>query len=249
MNSFLRHFWKKIFRRNWIFGLVLIFLFGIPRFYLVLNANVSGSFNSVSIIFVLMWIAPWVFLTRTGRRQIGLCTPSKPSWIFYSFILGILGASVLHIIGLGLFDTTVSNWFAYIAESYKLNIGEINPSDKMIYFIIFSIIGMTFSPIGEELLYRGIIHRSLYEKLGDRNASIADSAAFGLTHLAHFGIVYTAGAWKFLPFPSILWIILIFSTGILFSVCKHKTGSILGAIICHAGFNLAMMYYIFYHIL
>ena len=156
---------------------------------------------------------------------------------------------MLHLIGMGLFDTTINNWFVYISESYKLNIGEINPSDKMIYFIIFSIIGMTFSPIGEELLYRGIIHHGLSEKMGKRGAAVADSAAFGLTHLAHFGIVYISGIWKFLFLPALMWIILIFGTGLLFNFCKHKCGSIFGAIVCHAGFNVAMMYFIFYHIL
>lgn len=30
--------------------------------------------------------------------------------------------------------------------------------------------------------------------------------------------------------------------------CKQQTGSLLGAIIAHAGFNLAMIYFIFYHL-
>jgi len=35
----------------------------------------------------------------------------------------------------------------------------------------------------------------------------------------------------------------------LFTYARIKSGSILGAIIAHAGFNLAMIYFIFYHIL
>ena len=117
------------------------------------------------------------------------------------------------------------------------------------YFAIFAIIGMTFSPIGEELLYRGLIHQSFVPKFGNNKASILDSLAFAVVHLAHFGIIYTNGNWKFLIIPAILWITLMFLTSRLFYYCKIKTDSIYGAIIGHAGFNLAMTYFIFYHIL
>jgi membrane protease YdiL (CAAX protease family) len=108
---------------------------------------------------------------------------------------------------------------------------------------------MVFSPIGEELFYRGIVHGSFVPKTGEHMASIIDSLAFALTHLAHFGIVYIMGNWSFLFVPSLLWVFFMFLTSRLFFLCKVKTGSILGAIASHAGFNLAMMYFILYHIL
>lgn len=60
-------------------------------------------------------------------------------------------------------------------------------------------------------------------------------------------IVYFIGV--LLIIPAILWVFLMFITSRIFIICKKKTGSILGAIISHAGFNLTMMYFIFYHIL
>ena len=108
---------------------------------------------------------------------------------------------------------------------------------------------MTFSPIGEELFYRGVVHACFATNNGEQKASIYDSLAFGLTHLAHFGIVYIAGAWSFLFIPALLWVIGMFFASRLFFVCKQKTQSILGAMICHAGFNITMIYFIFYHIL
>ena len=108
---------------------------------------------------------------------------------------------------------------------------------------------MLFSPIGEELFYRGMIHGSFSRKYGDNKASHIDSLAFALTHLAHFGIVYVDGQWDFLLLPSLLWLIFMFFTSRLFHYCKKRTGSILGAIVSHAAFNGCMMYFIFYHIL
>jgi hypothetical protein len=107
---------------------------------------------------------------------------------------------------------------------------------------------MTFSPFGEELMYRGLIHQSFVSKLGNNKASIIDSLAFAVVHLAHFGFVYSSLHWNFLFVPAILWVTFMFLTSRMFFYCKTKSQSIYGAIICHAGFNFAMTYFIFYHI-
>jgi len=43
---------------------------------------------------------------------------------------------------------------------------------------------MLFSPIGEEFLYRGIVHGSFVSRFGEWRASVFDSLAFALTHVA-----------------------------------------------------------------
>ncbi|MCP3933232.1 MAG: CPBP family intramembrane metalloprotease [Bacteroidetes bacterium] len=247
--SILKPIWDNLFRSTWLFGLLLIFVWGIPRFIIVLSANVSGNYNLVSVIFITMWISPWIFLSKFGRSKIGLKRAEYPKWIVYGFFLGILFCSFMFLIINELYGDSIGNWFLYISNSYS-NIPEnITHSDKLIYFIIYAFISMIFSPIGEELFYRGIIHECFASKWNDKIATIIDSSAFALTHLAHFGIIYHLGQWSFLLFPSILWVIFIFFIGVLFYVIRKKSGSILGSIVCHAGFNLAMMYFIFYHIL
>jgi len=118
-----------------------------------------------------------------------------------------------------------------------------------LYFLPYVKNLLDFIPIGEELFYRGLVHGSFRDNVGDNRASYIDSSAFALTHLAHFGIVYVNGQWNFLFIPSILWVLFIFITSRLFYFCKKRTGSILGAIISHAAFNVTMMYLIFYYIL
>ena len=110
-------------------------------------------------------------------------------------------------------------------------------------------IGILFSPIGEELLYRGLAHESLATRLGNRGAALVDAGAFAVTHLAHFGIVYIAGAWTLLPLPALLWVVAMFLSSLVFYAFRVLTGSILGAIVAHAAFNLAMTYVIFYGVL
>src|SRR4051794_16354087 len=46
----------------------LILVFGIVRMALVMQANVTGSYQVVSTVFVAMAVLPWVLLTGSGRR-------------------------------------------------------------------------------------------------------------------------------------------------------------------------------------
>lgn len=107
---------------------------------------------------------------------------------------------------------------------------------------------MLFSPIGEEFLYRGVVHGSFIAKYGEVKASIFDGLAFALTHLAHFGIIYQAGSWDFYMVPALLWVVSMFTVSQVFFRCKLMCDSIFGAVFSHAGFNFAMMYFIFYYI-
>jgi membrane protease YdiL (CAAX protease family) len=247
---------KKFFFRfdalsfNWRFGLALILLFGIPRFLIVLEANRTGNYNFTSIIFVIMALSPFLLLHKEGRRAIGLLKPKNAVWLLKSFALGIFICTLIFMLGKFLYGASINNWFVYVSKSYQsIPVEELKGSNRSLYFVMFAIIGMTFSPVGEELLYRGLIHQSFVPAFGNNKASIIDSLAFSLVHLAHFGIVYSDGVFEILIVPSILWIILMFLTSRLFFYCKTKTGSIYGAIAGHAGFNLAMTYFIFYHLL
>lgn len=144
---------------------------------------------------------------------------------------------------------TVENPFAYITGTYSNVPDSPSDTDRLIYFVIYAVIGMLFSPIGEELLYRGIPHESLASRLRDRGVALVDAGAFAVIHLAHFGIVFVAGAWSFLPIPALLWVAAMFLSSLGFYAFRVLTGSILGAIVAHAAFNLAMNWVIFYAVL
>jgi uncharacterized protein len=245
----LRPIWQNLFPFNWVFGLLLIFLLGIPRFIIALQANVTGNYNLITFIFIFMLFAPVIFLTKKGRREIGIKKPANYHWLLYSFLAGIALCVIMFIAAELFFNETVRNWFVYISSSYKAPRTGLSGSERLIFFSIYALIGMTFSPVGEELFYRGIVHGSFVDRYGEQKSSIIDSLAFSLTHLAHFGIIYNSGTWSFHFLPALLWVFFMFMASRLFFLCKQKTGSILGAVFCHASYNLTMMYFIFYHIL
>jgi membrane protease YdiL (CAAX protease family) len=230
-------------------GILLLVLFGLVRVALVLLANVTGSYQAVSFVFVAMIALPLIMLTREGRTRIGLVRPSRWRWVVPALIAGVAMALTVHAAAAALWGHTLSHPFAYIASSYSDVPASPSDEDRLIYFIIFAVIGMIFSPIGEELLYRGVAHESIAADLGDRRAALIDAAAFAVTHVAHFGLVFVAGAWAFLPLPALFWVSTMFLASLAFYGFRMLTGSLAGAITAHAGFNLAMNWVIFYAII
>jgi len=190
-------------------------------------------------------IAPFIFLSKYGRKEIGITKPEKYNWLLIAFVFGLIASIFLYFLGQTLFGNSYENWYNYIGKSYKIPT-RISPNDKKILFSIMVFTGMTFSPIGEELFFRGIVHSSFAKSIGEKKASIVDGSAFALTHISHFGLVFINNKWDFFTIPTIIWVTSMFLVSFLFFTFRKYSKSILGAIICHSAFNLGMIYCIFY---
>lgn len=245
METELRPFWNKIFRFNWKFGLFLILIVCIPRFILVLNANASGNYSSIGMIMFVSAVAPFIFLSKYGRRKIGITKPERYNWLFIAFASGLIFSILLYFLGQSLYGNSYKNWYQYIGKSYSIPTG-IDAHSKAILFAIMALTGMTFSPIGEELFFRGIVHASFAKSIGEKKASIVNSSAFAITHISHFGLVFINSQWIFYIIPAIIWVTSMFLVSVLFFILKQRSYSLLGAMICHSAFNLGMIYCIFY---
>ena len=245
MENELRPFWNRIFNYNWKFGLFLILMVCIPRFLLVLNANATGNYSSIGLIMVISGIAPFVFLSKYGRKKAGITRPGKYKRLLPAFAAGLIVSILLYFLGHYLYGNSIENWYMYIGKSYHIPAG-IDQHNKAILFAVMTFTGMTFSPIGEELFFRGIVHSSFAKSIGENKASVVDSSAFALTHISHFGLVFIHQQWHFLTIPAIIWVSGMFLVSVLFFFFKRYTGSLAGAMICHAAFNLGMIYCIFY---
>jgi len=237
----LKSFWKKLFSQSWILLLALAVIMAIPRFVFMLK----GDYNSILFIFIFMWIAPFLMLTKAGRKHMGLTKPKSISWLGGGFLLGIAGAIGLYFIGDIVFGDTIDHWYNSVMKSFNKGslIQDIRPN--YILFLLISLPTMIFSPIGEEFFFRGMMQEAFAEKWGTTISTFAEASFFAITHLAHHGLIATSFGYQLLPsaFP---WIILMMTVSILFSAIRNQSGSIWGAVVCHAGFNFGMMWCIFY---
>lgn len=225
--------------------MVLLILVCIPRFALVLEANATGNYSAIGMIMLISAIVPFVFLGRYGQRSIGITKPTSYRWLLWAFAGGLMASLLLLVIGNFLYGSSYQNWYVYIAKSYQIP-QDISVNDKKILFMIMALVGMTFSPVGEEVFFRGIVHSSFAKSVGEKRASVVDGFAFALTHVSHFGLVYMAGELDFFVFPTLIWVSGMFLLSLLFYEFKKRSGSIWGSILCHAAFNLGMIYSIFY---
>jgi hypothetical protein len=83
-HHFLKNFWQKLFTFNAVFGLTLILIWGVLRFIIVLNANNTGNYQWVSLVFISMWVAPFIFLNKGGRKKIAsVSLKSMPGYFFH----------------------------------------------------------------------------------------------------------------------------------------------------------------------
>jgi membrane protease YdiL (CAAX protease family) len=241
----LRSFWARLFNFDWKFGTFLILIVCIPRFILVLQANANGSYGAIGAIMFVSALAPFIFLTRNGQSYIGLIRTKRYQWLFMAFICGIMLSLILYYLGEILYGASYENWYVYIAKSYKIPAG-LQAGDKRTMFLIMAAVGMTFSPIGEELFFRGIVHSSFAHALGEKRALIIDALAFSVTHISHFGLVFVNHGFTLYTVPMLIWVSSMFLVSVLFYYFKQRSGSLIGAVVCHAGFNLGMIFSIFY---
>lgn len=230
-------------------GLVLLALFSAARFGLVMQANVTKDYGPASLLFVVMALVPLILLTGEGRRRIGMVRPTSLRGVAAGFFLGALACAAMVATAGWLFGSGDDNAFVYIAGTYSGLPSPMDDRTRLILFAVFALIGMTFSPVGEELFYRGLVHETLTGRFGEGRASLFEAGAFALVHVAHFGLIWRTTGWTFLVGPAIWWVAGLFVTGLVFSWARRASGSILGAILAHAGFNLTMTAWIFYGVL
>jgi membrane protease YdiL (CAAX protease family) len=230
-------------------GWILLGLFSVARVVLVLHANVAGSYALVSLLFVVMALTPIMLLAHPGRQRIGLRWRLRPFGAFAGILIGASCCAAMIASAHLLFGPGENNAFAYVARSYSGLPPVMSEVERLILFVVFALIGMTLSPLGEELFYRGLVHECFAGKIGERRAACLDAAAFALVHLAHFGLIWTAAGWALLPLPALWWLCGMFITALAFNWSRRSSGSLLGAVAAHSAFNLSMTAWIFFGIL
>ncbi|MCD7974132.1 MAG: CPBP family intramembrane metalloprotease [Candidatus Azobacteroides sp.] len=244
----LRRFWARYFNFDWKLGLLLICIFVVLRFIIALNNARYGGSSAIFLLFLSMWFVPIIFLTSEGRKAIGIRKPDKWIKLFYSFLAGGLFCAVTYLITYLLYGYSIHNSFVYMSRVYGFTL-EMLEGFRYQFFFISLCMSMTFSPIGEEILYRGVIHGCFVGKYGENKASVIDSLVFMIVHLPHFEIIYDSGKWSFPFFPALLWMVSMFLVSRLFFRCKMYSHSIWGAVLAHSGYNGVMMYFTYFHIL
>lgn len=236
----LRKLWQQRLPPLWVVCIVIAIVAAMPRFYWLLHNN----YNAVIFIFIFFITLPFILLTREGRRSIGFRKIRFPSLIA-CFMAGISISFLVYLVGRWLHGHGESHWYVVVMKSFDRDGVVAQLQGNVFLFLAVTLPTMIFSPLGEEFFFRGLLHDALSQRWGAGTAAVADPAFFGVTHLAHYGLVIAGGTltWQSTAF---LWVVLMAASSVLFYQARRWAGSIWGAVACHSGFNFAMMYIIVY---
>ena len=194
--------------------------------------------------FTIMALTPWLLMNGEGRRQIGLQRPLRPGAWLPAIALGALASLACFAIGTALFGKGAENWFVSIANNYR-GVMDTSGMSLLTLHLVFTLPALIFSPLAEEVFFRGMLQRTLEQHLSERTSTVIESAAFGAVHLCHHGLVLGAAGLGWMPLSGSLWMLLMFCTALLFARIRKRSGSLYPAMAAHAAFNLAMNALIF----
>lgn len=194
--------------------------------------------------FVLMALIPWLLLDAQGRRRIGLSRAAAARIYPIALVAGGVAAFACFWLGRALFGTGGDNWFVTIASNYHRMVDTTGWSALRLH-LFFTVPALIFSPIGEEIFFRGYLQDALERRFSVRASTFTECAAFGVVHLCHHGLLWTAASLTLLPVSGPVWAVLMFGAAFLFARLRKASGSLLPAIVAHAAFNLVMNLTIF----
>jgi hypothetical protein len=69
--------------------------------------------------FLLMGALPFSVLTRSGRREIGICKVSRRVWFLWGPLLGMLAAAGPVAVGFALYGYGSDNWMITLRNMYR----------------------------------------------------------------------------------------------------------------------------------
>lgn len=195
--------------------------------------------------FCLMAATPWLLLDRDGRRRIGLARATQGRFYLVGIAAGALAALASGALGLLLFGAGPDNWYVSVATNYRAMM-DTRAFSMLVLQLVFTTPALLFSPIGEEIFFRGVLQGALAQRWGVAIATAVECLLFGLVHLCHHGVARVGGAVAWLPLSGALWVAQMTLVALLFATLRQRSGSLYPAMAAHAAFNLAMNSFIFY---
>jgi membrane protease YdiL (CAAX protease family) len=193
--------------------------------------------------FVTLMAIPFIFLSRDGRRQIGLTTGFRARWILWGLLSGALAAVAVGLLGHLLFARSANNWYVTVGATI-LSDPRLKSLPAAMLLPALAIPAALFSPVGEELFFRGVFHESIAGHAGHGVAAVITGCAFGLMHVFHHGISTGPGGVNVRVVSGLLWVLLTLGLSLMFNACRRRSGSIWPAVVCHTAFNVTMVGFI-----
>ena len=239
-SSFLCAPWSRIPISPWLFSLLVLAILTAARFYAVFGGSPWGRILFL-LDFLAMWALPFLVLTAQGRREIGLRKQGNTaSALALSALAGACSGFAVYAAGMVLYGSSPDNWCVSIRDAFHL--AEMRAAMPLaVAFAAVVLPAMIVSPIGEELLFRGLIQQSFARRWNVVIATVVNGLAFGLVHLHVHGLWRDAAGFHLHIVSGALMVLLMAGVSAVFTLCRLRSGSLYAAMVAHSACNLAMI--------
>jgi membrane protease YdiL (CAAX protease family) len=188
----------------------------------------------IPLSMMVAWPMPWLLSDRAGRAEVGFRLPAL-RWIPLAGALGLVSVATCALTAWLMFGTGTDNWFARhtvaLAETATRFPAGTTVSQTFWYLTIPA---MIFSPIGEEILFRGYPMQHWARTRGPRAGLLRQAGAFSVVHLAHYGLH------PFQPALIPLWLLSMFGVAVMLGWLAQRSRSLIPAKLAHVVFNLLL---------
>jgi membrane protease YdiL (CAAX protease family) len=237
--SLIRPIWRALIGPSWVVALVFYFVVAAVRYFAFLS-----PYELQHIFFlqtVAMWALPYLLLTQSGRREIGL-SDHGPSFkvMLFSALAGAACALAFFGLGMAIYGNSPDNWCISIRNYLHLDEmrGVIPPAGL---FALYALPAIFLNPIGEELLFRGFMQEALGRRFNSVVGAAVSSTLFGLIYLYVHGLTHDAAGFHLRAASAAVAFCFMALIGGVFTLCRMLSGSLWPSMVSHAAFNLTLL--------
>ena len=234
--ALLKPIWTALLGPPWVVSLVVL---AAVRFFAMLSPYALQELYFLQTM--AMWVLPFILLTSSGRRKIGLTERGvTPASMVVSAAAGAACGLLFFALGMAIFGNSPNNWCISIRNYLHFDEmrGLLSPPEL---FAVYSIPAIFLNPIGEEILFRGFIQQTFTERFNSTVATLVNSFLFALVYLSLHGIWHDAGGYHLRVVSAAVAILLMAGVGVVFTLCRTRSGTLWTAMAAHAAFNLTLM--------
>jgi membrane protease YdiL (CAAX protease family) len=237
--AFIKPFLTAVIGPPWLVSLIVLAMLASVRFYVLFSPyQLQELFFAQT---VGMWALPFVILSASGRREIGLTERGVTlTSLLLSALAGSACALLFFAIGMTLYGNTPNNWCVSVRNYLHFDEmrGLMSPGAL---FALYAVPAMFLNPVGEEVFFRGFLYQSFARRFNTGVATVASSLLFGMMYLSIHGIWRDASGFHIRLASTAIALLLMACIGGVFTLCRTRSGSLWPAMCAHAAFSLTML--------
>jgi uncharacterized protein len=237
--EFLRPFWKQLKIPPWVLSLLVLAILAGVRFYSVFGPPRMRFLFLVQAL--VMWLLPAIFLSAAGPQAIGLVRPCRGAGaLALCAAIGVVAGLVLFSVSTSLHGSPSDNWIASVRAGMQLDRMRAVMGPAAILAML-AVPALIVTPVGEEILFRGLIHQAFTMRWNWIAGIAVNSLAFGLVHLHVHGLTHDAAGFHLRVVSGGMFVLGGALLSAVFTLCRMRTGSLFAAMAAHAGCNTAVI--------